>query len=65
MTRNKFFADACKAAGLNLEKDFFTLSCNEVSKVDEIRRAFKYSGANYLGRSKARQFWYAAQKGNK
>lgn len=65
MTRNKLFADTLKAKGIDLDKDFFTLTSSEVSTVDEVRRAFRYSGKNYLGRSKARQFYYAAQKGNK
>ena len=62
MNRNKLFADAVKNAGIDLEKDFFQLSGSEITKVDEIRRAFKYSGKNYLGRSRVRQFYYAAQK---
>lgn len=63
MARNKYFADAVKAAGIDLNKDYFSLSFSEINKIDEIRRAFGYSGKNYLGRSKARQFYYAAQKG--
>lgn len=65
MARNKYFADAIKAAGIDLNKDFFTLSFSDISKVNEIRRAFKYSGKNSVGRSRARQFYYAAQRGNK
>jgi len=59
--RRAFFANALKNAGLDLEKDFFTLSYSEIDKVDEIRKLCGYDGKNYLGRSKARQFWYAAQ----
>lgn len=62
MARNKYFKEAAINAGLDVEKDFFSLSCSEVSKVDEIRRMFKYSGRNYIGRSPARQFWYAIQR---
>lgn len=62
MARNKYFKEALNAAGLNTEKDFFSLSGSEITKVDEIRRAFKYSGRNSIGRSPARQFWYAAQR---
>lgn len=61
MTRRKLFADALTAAGIDLNKDFFTLSSGEVSKVYEIRRAFRYSGKNSVGRSPARQFYYSAQ----
>ena len=61
MTRRKLFADALTAAGIDLNKDFFELSSGEISKVDEIRRAFRYSGKNSVGRSLARQFYYSAQ----
>lgn len=63
MRRNKLFAEACKNAGLDLTKDYFILSGSEIAKLDEIRKAFHYSGTNYLGRSKTRQFWYACKKG--
>lgn len=62
MNKNKLFADAVKNAGIDLEKDFFQLSGSEITKIDEIRRAFRYSGKNNLGRSRVRQFYYAAQK---
>lgn len=63
--RNKFFAETIKAAGIDLSKDFFELTTGEVYKVDEIRKSFRYSGRNPLGRSACRQFWYSAQRGNK
>lgn len=63
MRRNKFFAQAIKNAGLDLTKDFFSLSSYEISIVDTIRKSFNYSVRNYLGRSRSRQFWYAAQAG--
>lgn len=62
MKRNDLFKRAAIDAGLDVTKDYFSLSSSEISKVDEIRRAFRYSGRNYLGRSKTRQFWYAIQK---
>jgi hypothetical protein len=65
MKRNKLFADACKRAGIDLNKDFFELRNDEITTVDEIRRAFRYSGKNAAGRSRVRQFYYAAQNGNK
>ena len=65
MRRNKFFAQTIKNAGLDLTKDYFSLSSYEISIVDTIRKSFNYSGRNYLGRSRSRQFWYAAQSGNK
>ena len=60
--RNKYFADALRNANVDLEKDYFALSSDEVRKVEEIRKVFKYNGKNYLGRSKTQQFYYAAQK---
>lgn len=65
MARNKAFAAAISAAGIDLKKDFFSLTDSEINRVEEIRKNFKYSGQNYLGRSRVRQFWYAAQRGAK
>lgn len=59
--RRAAFAAAIKAAGIDLNKDFFALDFSEISKIDEIRKTFRYDGKNYLGRSRARQFYYAAQ----
>ena len=61
--RNKMFADAVRNAGIDINKDFFALCSDDVRKVEELRKAFKFSGKNYLGRSKVRQFWYACQRG--
>lgn len=65
MARNKAFAAAISAAGIDLKKDFFSLNTEQINKIDEIRKNFKYSGQNHLGRSRVRQFWYAAQRGAK
>lgn len=59
--RRAAFSAAIKAAGIDLNKDFFSLDFSEISKIDEIRKTFRYDGKNYSGRSKARQFYYAAQ----
>ncbi len=59
--RRRFFAAQLSAAGLDLSKDFFELDFSQVAKVDEIRKLCRYDGTNYLGRSRCRQFWYAAQ----
>ena len=61
--RRNAFRNAIINEGIDINKDFFSLSFEEISKVDEIRKSFGFSGDNYLGRSKARQFWYSAQKG--
>ena len=63
--RRTAFANALIDAGIDISKDFFALSFSEIDKVDKIRRMFGYDGKNYLGRSKARQFYYAAQKGGR
>lgn len=60
-TRRNAFKAAAVAAGLDTTKNFFALSFAEIDKVDEIRKSFNYSGRNYLGRSRCRQFWYAIQ----
>ena len=55
------FRNAIISAGIDIEKDFFSLSFAEIDKVEQIRKTFNYSGKNYLGRSRARQFYYSAQ----
>lgn len=62
MKRNELFKRAAIDAGLDVTKDYFSLSSSDIAKVEELRKVFKYSGRNYLGRSKTRQFWYAIQK---
>ena len=59
--RRAAFKNALIAAGIDTTKDFFALSFADIDKVDAIRKTFNYSGRNYLGRSRARQFYYAAQ----
>jgi len=51
MRRNKYFCDALKNAGIDIKKDYFSLTSSEISTVEEIRKAFKYSGKNCIGRS--------------
>ena len=63
--RRTAFAKSIKDNGIDLNKDFFSLSFEEISKVDDIRKSFGYDGKNYLGRSRVRQFWYSAQKGGR
>lgn len=63
--RRTAFAKAIKDNGIDINKDFYSLSFEEISKVDEIRKSFGYDGSNYLGRSRVRQFWYSAQKGGR
>lgn len=63
--RRTAFANAIISKGIDISKDFYELSFEEISQVDEIRKSFGFDGSNYLGRSKARQFWYSAQKGGR
>jgi len=63
--RRTAFAKAIKDNGIDINKDFYSLSFEEISKVDEIRKSLGYDGSNYLGRSRVRQFWYSAQKGGR
>lgn len=63
--RRTAFAKAIINEGIDINKDFYSLSFEEISKVDEIRKSFGFDGSNYLGRSKVRQFWYSAQKGGR
>ena len=61
-SRRRAFRDAIQNAGIDLEKNFFSLSFSDISKLEEIRKSFGYDGKNNLGRSRARQFYYSAQK---
>ena len=61
MTRRKLFADALTAAGIDLNKDYFTLSSTERSKIEEIRRAFHYYGKKPHSLTPLQQFYYSAQ----
>ncbi len=65
MARNKEFAAALTAAGLDLNKNYYSLCDNDLRTVEKIRKMFNYSGRNYLGRLPREQFWYAAQRGRK
>ena len=60
--RNHLFAAVLKSYGIDLEKNYFELSETDLTIVEKVRKSFRYSGNNYLGRSKTRQFYYAAQK---
>lgn len=59
--RRVAFRNAIISAGIDIKKDFFALSFSDIDKIDQIRKTFGYDGSNYLGRSKARQFYYSAQ----
>ena len=61
-TKRNYYASALQAAGLDLKKDFFSLTYREIDIVDNVRRSFGYNYRSPLGRSVCRSFWYAAQK---
>ena len=64
-TTAQLHASVLTSNGINLEKDFFELTHNELNIVEKVRKAFKFSGRNSLGRSACRQFYYHCQKANK
>ena len=63
MKNDKLYAQAITNKNIDLNKDFFELTHREVSIIDELRKVFKFSGRNNLGREPVRQFYYAAQRG--
>lgn len=42
---------------LDLDKDYFLLSSQEIKKVDELRQACRHRYNKYSGKSKCRDFW--------
>ena len=65
MTNIDLHASVLRTNGINLEKDFFELTNDELTIVENVRKAFKFSGRNNLGRSACRQFYYHCQKSKK
>ena len=63
--RQKEYAAALAAAGIDTKANFYSLNSSNIRKVDEIRRRFKFSGRNSLGRTPEYQFYLCAQKANK
>ena len=60
--RRPQFRAAILAAGIDLDTDFFALSTDEISKVHDLAKVFKYRRpAGYPG-SLARAFYYSAQR---
>lgn len=59
--RRNLMRSACKAAGVDLNKDFFSLSSAERANVEEVRKAFKFKGKNNVGRTPGQQFYYYVQ----
>lgn len=46
----------------DFSKDFFTLRYSDIAELDKLRREYKYSGRNSLGREPVRQFYYQLQE---
>lgn len=42
---------------LNLKEDFFLLTGDEISKLDELRQAVRHPYNKYSGKSPCRDFW--------
>lgn len=64
-TTAQLHASVLISNGINLEKDFYELTNDELRIVEKVRKAFKFSGRNNLGRSACRQFYYHCQKASK
>ena len=50
------------AAGFNLEADFFTLTCNQLTTLKDCMEADNYRYISPLGRSTLRCYWYSLQR---
>lgn len=46
----------------DFNKDFFRLRYSDIAELDKLRREYKYSGRNSLGREPVRQFYYQLQE---
>ena len=49
-------------SGFNLEADFFTLTCNQLTTLKECMKADGYRYDSPLGRSRSRSYWYSLQR---
>ena len=56
--KKDIYKKALLYAGFNLERGFFSLRDDEIRKIDDIRKSFKYYGRSRIGRSPAQSFWY-------
>jgi hypothetical protein len=43
-------------------KNFYELRYSDIAELDKLRREYKYSGRNSLGREPVRQFYYQLQE---
>lgn len=64
-TTKQIHASVLTANGINLNKDFLELTDTELKIVEDVRKIFKFSGRNNLGRSADQQFYYHCQRANK
>ncbi len=62
INRKLLIVDALTLSGVDLEKDYFSLTSEERAKVDEIRRAFHYYGKKPHPLTPLQQFYYSAQR---
>ena len=49
-------------SGFNLEADFFTLTCNQLTTLKDCMIADNYRYISPLGRSTLRCYWYSLQR---
>ena len=64
-TPAQLHASLLTSNGIDLKKDYFKLTAEELSKVEKIRKAFKFSGRNKNGLPPCRQFYIHCQKAHK
>ena len=64
-TPAQLHASLLTSNGIDLKKDYFKLTTEELSKVEKIRKAFKFSGRNKNGLPPCRQFYIHCQKAHK
>lgn len=57
----KLHASVLKSNGIDLSMDYFSLSHEQQRVVSVVRKAFKYSGKNNVGRFADQQFYYHCQ----
>ena len=60
--RRLSFRGAILAAGIDIDTDFFVLSMDEISKIHDLAKVFKYRRPAGFPGSLARAFYYSAQR---
>ena len=61
--RRAAYRAAAVAAGLDVTKNYFALSWDELNNLQWIADLYKYTSSSTTGRSRLQAFWYAIQAG--